>query len=111
MAIARVGFEHFKWWRSALLLSLNTWTSHVLTAGLVGVLAAPARRGDALAASEARRAVQTVGLYFSLRLACVMLCALIHRRHLMVWGIFCPKFVFEAAGTLVLDVLLILFVH
>lgn len=29
---------------------------------------------------------------------CATTCALLHRRHLMVWAVFAPKFCFEAIG-------------
>lgn len=34
-------------------------------------------------------------------------CVTIQRRHLMVWGLFAPKFVFDAVGLLVTDIMLI----
>jgi hypothetical protein len=36
-------------------------------------------------------------LFRMMLLLCACLCGLIHRRHLMVWAIFVPKIIFEAA--------------
>jgi phosphatidylinositol glycan class O len=40
---------------------------------------------------------------FSLRLALTMINATLQRRHLMVWAVFAPKFVFDGIALLCLD--------
>lgn len=45
---------------------------------------------------------QTVKLFFS------VLAASVHRRHLMVWGVFAPRFISELSFTLTIDVVLVL---
>jgi phosphatidylinositol glycan class O len=45
-----------------------------------------------------------VALFRAFAATCAALCAFIHRRHLMVWAIFAPKFVFDAIGSTFADV-------
>ena len=99
---AFVGFETFHWWRGAVLLSLNTWTSHILLGFFLSVVYAKRKTGERAAA------FLTFGLTFSLQSVFVMVCAMIHSRHLMVWGVFAPKFIFNSVGLLAMDAVVLL---
>ncbi|ESO07820.1 hypothetical protein HELRODRAFT_130545, partial [Helobdella robusta] len=46
-------------------------------------------------------------LFLSLKVLAMMLCVTIHRRHLMVWKIFAPRFIYEIAGFLVFSITII----
>ncbi|KAK7818149.1 gpi ethanolamine phosphate transferase 3, partial [Quercus suber] len=48
------------------------------------------------------------GLITAATVTATMLCVTIHRRHLMVWGLFAPKFVFDVVGLILADVLICL---
>ncbi len=98
---AFVGFRAFSWWRGAALLALNTFSSHVLVVLLLAVLYA--RRG----AKDRATAYLAFGLTLSAQSVAVMLCCALHARHLMVWGIFAPKFIFNAAALVLTDLLLL----
>jgi hypothetical protein len=43
--------------------------------------------------------------FHSLRILLTMINATLQRRHLMVWAIFAPKYVFDGVATLVMDIL------
>jgi phosphatidylinositol glycan class O len=98
---AFVGFKTFSWWRGAVLLSANTWSSHILVTFFLVVLYAK-REGKAKA-----NAFVTFGLVQSAKYLAVLVCAMLHRRHLMVWGVFAPKFVFDSVALITLDCLLL----
>ncbi|XP_026435144.1 GPI ethanolamine phosphate transferase 3-like [Papaver somniferum] len=48
------------------------------------------------------------GLITSITTMLTVICVTIQRRHLMVWGFFAPKFVFDAVGLLLTDVIICL---
>ncbi|KAL5570571.1 hypothetical protein UlMin_027146 [Ulmus minor] len=48
------------------------------------------------------------GLITATTVTATIMCVTIHRRHLMVWGLFAPKFVFDVVGLLLTDVLICL---
>ena len=51
--------------------------------------------------------VQAVGAYRCLCVACSCVCALVLRRHLMVWDVFAPKLAFEGSIWMVQAVVLV----
>ena len=85
-----------------MLLSLNTWSSHILVVLFVAVLYSKQH------VNKQTLAFLTLGFTFSVQNIFVMLCAMIHSRHLMVWGVFAPKFIFNSIGLCVLDFLVLL---
>ena len=101
---AFVGFSDFNWWRGAALLALNTFGGSVCVAHLLACVYAQ-KTGQKTVARKTV-AYSTFGLTFSLTHIFVMLCCMIHCRHLMVWGVFAPKFIFSSLGLLLLDVVL-----
>jgi len=46
-------------------------------------------------------------VYISIQMVACMLCVTIHRRHLMVWKIFAPRFIYEGATFLVVSLALV----
>ena len=54
--------------------------------------------------------VVCVLLYVYLHTTCAAAAAAVHRRHLMVWKIFAPRFIFEAVGSILSSILLALVV-
>jgi len=51
-----------------------------------------------------------IAFFRAVAVASATLCAALHRRHLMVWAIFAPKFVFDAIGSSVADITAFLFI-
>jgi phosphatidylinositol glycan class O len=89
-----VGFDTYNLWVSPLLLLLNTFSAHLLLVAVASPLAANT------AADRWRQATLSL-LPWMLGFLCCAACCLVMRRHLMVWAVFAPKFVFEGAGFLV----------
>ncbi|KDO28936.1 hypothetical protein SPRG_05809 [Saprolegnia parasitica CBS 223.65] len=87
-AAAFVGFEDFAFYRSGLLLFLNTFGSF-----LVGL--------PLLAATELDKRV--IVALFSLAATCTTIFVGCMRRHLFVWAIFAPKYIFDGATLLVVN--------
>ena len=91
---------------NAILLVINTFHA-CLWPILFGVRSATLRvRGR----GWWRRTVQWLSLLQLMRswlVVCAMVAAAIFRRHLMVWGLFAPKVVFEMAFGLVTDALVL----
>ena len=92
---AFIGFEEFDVVTQGVLLAMNTWSFHLLLALFALVLA-----GDKMHLPQTMRA-----LIFPLAVNafCASVCACLHRRHLMAYSIFAPKFVFSLAAVLVSD--------
>jgi len=89
---AFVGFETFDFWRSGAALALNTAGGHVMVALAAGPLL-PARTWRSLRVAGV---LQTQASFVHLlALACTITWLVLSRRHLMVWAIFAPKFIFE----------------
>ncbi len=89
---AFVGFETFDFWRSGAALALNTAGGHVMVALAAGPLL-PARTWRSLRVAGV---LQTQASFVHLlALACTLTWLVLARRHLMVWAIFAPKFIFE----------------
>jgi hypothetical protein len=108
---AFVGFEGFSFARSGALLAANTFASHVLMAfGLPLLVFRPdaesRTRGEL--GLELGRVALGYGLARALAAFVTTGTVALLRRHLMVWSIFAPKFVFDACSLLVIDVLLVL---
>ena len=104
VSAAYVGLDNFSFILSGSLLFLNTFILTMLSTALVwtGIDSAftGKRNRDVL--------VLILGALYSLLLLVVMSFTLFARRHLMVWAIFAPKFVFTAATIIVVDISLLL---
>jgi phosphatidylinositol glycan class O len=112
---AFTGFDDFGFGRQGALLAANTWSSELaavcalpLVAARIAASAACGDGGDdeveafwrsLRALLAARGLLRAAGAGASAAAAAVL------RRHLHVWALFAPKFVFEAAGLLLTDAL------
>ncbi|KAH7290765.1 hypothetical protein KP509_30G062700 [Ceratopteris richardii] len=113
-AAAFVGFDHFNIYRQGILLGLDTFgASHLLP--IIGLQLLVSRRHVLRRnASDRFYKIQFSQTLLMFQLLCtvaatfITVCVAIQRRHLMVWGLFAPKFVFDAIGLLVTDFLLVL---
>lgn len=85
IAASFIGFDTFYFLPAGLLLALNTF-SHLLTLAFLS-----SDGGGGLC----------VLVVFCLRCVCTLCNAVVNRRHLMVWEIFAPKFVFDALSLVV----------
>ncbi|CAG9467422.1 unnamed protein product [Pedinophyceae sp. YPF-701] len=106
---AYVGFPRFNFLRSAPLLGTNTFGHLLATAAALPALARAtcgAGAGPEFRSTVVRLAI---GVQLSRAVACLgaALAASLMKRHLMVWGLFAPKFVFEACFLVVTDVALL----
>jgi phosphatidylinositol glycan class O len=111
-ACAFTGFTEFNFFIMGTLLAVNTWSGNVVACASLPAAAAelvPAKPAAdfprAFQAALARASLgyslmQNVGLLVSTAFVAL------ERRHLMVWAIFAPKFVFEACGMVAGEALL-----
>ncbi|TYZ57599.1 hypothetical protein PybrP1_003939 [[Pythium] brassicae (nom. inval.)] len=116
-----VGLDAFYFYGAGALLGLNTFGSYLLwllflplaLARPRATAAAAGDRAGALVVARAcwRRAALTVTLFFALNASVSTAFVALQRRHLMVWAIFAPKFIFDAAALLLVELLLLLVTH
>lgn len=115
-AAAFVGFDTFDLYRAGALLGLNTFGSYfVWLLFLPLALARPTTVAGHCDATSLvvthtcwRHAAFTVALFFALLASVSTAFVALQRRHLMVWAIFAPKFLFDATALLVVELLLLL---
>lgn len=97
--------DEFNWYASGALLALNTFGPHI-------VMTYAVQTSFQTHANGPRSKKQTRCLtYLLLRSvnAWVATCsAAIQRRHLMVWALFAPKFMFEVCFLVVVDICMVL---
>ncbi|EXC47606.1 hypothetical protein L484_001472 [Morus notabilis] len=108
---AFIGFDEFVLVRQAILLTIDTFgLSLILPIFGLPFLVACCR-------TEYRKHViftqlslvyLLYGLIMATTVTATMVCVAIHRRHLMVWGLFAPKFVFDVVGLVLTDFLICL---
>ncbi|KAH0720084.1 hypothetical protein KY284_005114 [Solanum tuberosum] len=115
-ASAFVGFDEFNLIHQASLLTIDTFGfSHILPVmGLPLVVAC--RRHPEVQAEKRKplfflqlcQVYLMYGLTMAISMTLTIICVTIQRRHLMVWGLFAPKFVFDAVGLLLTDLFICL---
>ncbi|CAI9299652.1 unnamed protein product [Lactuca saligna] len=114
-AAAFVGFDEFTIIPQAILLTIETYGfSHILpTLGLPFLVAynynssiKPKQTPHSLI--QLFQVYLIYGLIMAITTTFTVLCVIIQRRHLMVWGLFAPKFVFDVVGLILTDVLICL---
>lgn len=94
-----VGFEEFSYYRGLVMLTLDTFNTQFLVVLLLVASAKAARTGAAGGRPESEaRGVEGFVLVFALRCLVTTLFVFFQRRHLMVWAIFAPKFIYDAAA-------------
>lgn len=113
---AFIGFDHFHIIRQGLLLSIDTFgVSHilpVLSLPFIVILWSASKNSEVKAKDVIINSLIQVHLMYGLITAITttltIICVTIQRRHLMVWGLFAPKYVFDAIGLLLSDLLICL---
>nr|GEW32341.1 GPI ethanolamine phosphate transferase 3 [Tanacetum cinerariifolium] len=111
-AAAFIGFDEFTIIPQAILLTIETYGfSHILP-----TLALPFLVANQYSSNEAKQTRGSLiqlfqvyliyGLIMAVTTTFTVLCVIIQRRHLMVWGLFAPKFVFDVVGLILTDVLI-----
>ncbi|KAJ0034437.1 hypothetical protein Pint_24145 [Pistacia integerrima] len=112
---AFIGFDDFFLVRQAILLTIDTFGfSHILPVFGLPFLVV---RQHMLGQTDQDRRLLSVqlflmylmyGLIMATTVIATIICVTIQRRHLMVWGLFAPKFVFDVVGFILTDVLICL---
>ncbi|KAK4723921.1 hypothetical protein R3W88_026700 [Solanum pinnatisectum] len=111
-----VGFDEFNLIRQAALLTIDTFGfSHILPVmGLTLIIACQrhlevqAEKRKPLFFLQLCQVYLMYGLTMAISMTLTIICVTIQRRHLMVWGLFAPKFVFDAVGLLLTDLFICL---
>ncbi|XP_028773569.1 GPI ethanolamine phosphate transferase 3-like [Neltuma alba] len=105
---AFVGFEEFVLIRQAILLTIDTFGFSII----LPVLGLPFLVATMKQANQTKHFIYTqlsqayvmYGLSTAITTTFAILCVTVQRRHLMVWGLFAPKFVFDVIGLLLTDI-------
>ncbi|KAK9143069.1 hypothetical protein Syun_012469 [Stephania yunnanensis] len=121
---AFVGFDEFNLIRQAILLGIDTFgVSHILPIFALPFLVVfqypkyPKVIGFLAAAFVSHFCSNSMfftvvfliyGLITAITTTFTFICVTIHKRHLMVWGLFAPKFVFDVVGLILTDILICL---
>ncbi|KAL8258655.1 hypothetical protein R6Q59_026608 [Mikania micrantha] len=108
-AAAFIGFDEFTIVPQAILLTIETYGfSHILpTLGLPFlVICQHSTKQSKESLIQLFQVYLIYGLIMAVTTTFTVLCVMIQRRHLMVWGLFAPKFVFDVVGLLLTDVLI-----
>eukprot|EP01018_Ginkgo_biloba_P008442 Gb_15312 [translate_table: standard] len=112
---AFIGFDNFNIIRQGILLAIDTFgVSHILP--IFGLPLLVTTQNSHLWSEKHRELfflllVQVFliyGLVSALTATLTTICVTIQRRHLMVWGLFAPKYVFDILGLLLTDILIVL---
>ena len=101
------GFDEFSFARQGALLAANTWAAELVAYAALPALAhaAAGGGGDDTFWRSVALVLATRGLLHAAAAAAAAGAAAVLRRHLHVWSLFAPKFVFEAARLLLGDAL------
>lgn len=109
---AFIGFEEFLLVRQAILLAIDTFGFSIILPvfGLPFLVASKyqANIGNHFIFTQLSQMYTTYGLITAITTTFTILCVTIQRRHLMVWGLFAPKFVFDVFNLILTDVLICL---
>lgn len=113
---AFIGFDHFHIIRQGLLLCIDTFgISHVLpilSLPLIAIVWYNTTSKDNelkdVILNNINKVLLMYGLITTITATLTIICVAIQRRHLMVWGLFAPKYVFDAIGLLLTDLLICL---
>lgn len=112
---AFIGYDEFVLVRQAILLTIDTFGfSHIIP--VFGLPFLVARQKLLGRTDQDRRLLHLqlsqmylmYGLITAASVIATILCVIIQRRHLMVWGLFAPKFVFDVVGLILTDILICL---
>ncbi|BFG15919.1 hypothetical protein CerSpe_021930 [Prunus speciosa] len=112
---AFIGFEEFLLVPQAILLTMDTFGfSLILPIFGVPFLVAclgQSEKGKKFILTRLSLVYMIYGLIMATSVTATIICVTMHKRHLMVWGLFAPKFVFDVAGLILTDVLVCLASH
>ena len=89
------GLSDFSLVHSVALVALETFAPIVLSLALL------ARLGRQAPPSMTKQILQTMSFAHQCRALMAVLCVALHRRHLLIWAVFAPKFLFEIAFSVV----------
>ncbi|KAK9026042.1 hypothetical protein V6N11_038890 [Hibiscus sabdariffa] len=109
---AFIGFDEFVLIPQAILLTIDTFGfSHILSVfGLPLFVAFSSMFNQtehrSLFSIKLFWIFLVYGLITAITVTVTIVCVAIQRRHLMVWGLFAPKFVFDVVGLILTDVLI-----
>ncbi|XP_066311689.1 uncharacterized protein [Miscanthus floridulus] len=113
---AFIGFDHFHIIRQGFLLSIDTFgVSHILpilSLPFIAIVWYNTTSKDNelkdVILNNINKVLLMYGLITAITATLTIICVAIQRRHLMVWGLFAPKYVFDAIGLLLTDLLICL---
>ncbi|GAU16760.1 hypothetical protein TSUD_200030 [Trifolium subterraneum] len=109
---AFIGFEEFMLVRQAILLAIDTYGFSIILPvfGLPFLVATKYQDnlGKHFLFTQLSQMYTAYGLITAVVTTFTILCVTIQRRHLMVWGLFAPKFVFDVVELILTDVLICL---
>jgi len=107
MRLLPQGFDEFSFVRQGALLAANTWAAELVAYAALPALAHAASGGgdDAAFWRSAALLLAVRGLLHACAAGAASAAAAALRRHLHVWSLFAPKFVFEALHLLLSDAL------
>lgn len=112
---AFIGFEHFSIIRQGLLLAIDTFgVSHILPILSLPLLVilqyqnTKKNQAEDVLFFNLTKVFLIYGLITTVTTTFTIICVTIQRRHLMVWGLFAPKYVFDALGLLLTDIIILL---
>ncbi|KAJ4981905.1 hypothetical protein NE237_032742 [Protea cynaroides] len=112
---AFIGFDEFILVRQAVLLTIDTFgVSHILP--IFGLPFLVSLQNSRFQNKQVKRILLVkllqvfliYGLITAMTTMFTVICVTIQRRHLMVWGLFAPKYVFDVVGLILTDVLICL---
>ncbi|EOA22754.1 hypothetical protein CARUB_v10003466mg [Capsella rubella] len=109
---AFVGFDEFVLIRQAILLTIETFGFSIILSVFGLPLLVPIGSQTPQALGQKRyqlfQMYMLFGVISATTVTATILCVTIQRRHLMVWGLFAPKFVFDVVGLILTDLLICL---
>ncbi|XP_059075595.1 uncharacterized protein LOC131074124 isoform X2 [Cryptomeria japonica] len=112
---AFIGFDNFNIIRQGILLALDTFgVSHILPIFGLPLLVTTKHsrvhddKRQEIFLLHVIQVFLTYGLISVIMVIFSTICVTIQRRHLMVWGLFAPKYVFDIVGLLLTDTLVVL---
>ncbi|KAK1317121.1 hypothetical protein QJS10_CPA05g00052 [Acorus calamus] len=112
---AFIGFDEFDLIRQGTLLFIETFGfSHIIPILSLPFLVTLPHQVSCKTDTKGRfflklaQVFLTYGFITAITTAFTMVCVTIQRRHLMVWGLFAPKFLFDVVGLILTDVLICL---
>ncbi|KAK8489884.1 hypothetical protein V6N12_038457 [Hibiscus sabdariffa] len=102
---AFIGFDEFVLVPQAILLTIDTFGfSHIFS--VFGLPLFVQMEHNSLLSINLFWIFMVYGLITATTATATIVCVAIQRRHLMVWGLFAPKFVFDVVGLILTDLLI-----